>query len=383
MQNYDVVVVGGGIIGLSIAWQAQLSGRRVLLVDPAPASGATFAAAGMLAPISEFHHQERALQSLMLASVRCWPEFLSSLANGVSTGRKLTDDELAAEAGYRTEGTLLLGVDVADRVVLADLVAAQTQAGLAVQRLTLAELRGLEPLLGPQVGAFGYFAAADHQVDPRRLAAMLSARLEIVRARAGRIGPGLVELIDGTVLHATDVIVANGLAAAELAGVPLPLPLRPVHGDILRLAVPEPLQPLLNHTVRGLVRGSSVYLLPRRDNTVVIGATQREDGHAGVSAGGTYQLLRDAQTLFPAVAELTLLESTARARPGTPDNAPLLGRVTEGLIVATGMFRHGVLLAPVVAKICCDILDRRFDPEWEQFAVARFDPVALADQGAR
>jgi glycine oxidase len=144
--------------------------------------------------------------------------------------------------------------------------------------------------------------------------------------------------------------------------------------------------------VRGLVRGVPVYIVPREDGTVVIGATQREDApsEAGaVSAGGVYQLLRDAQQLVPAVAELELLEATARARPGTPDNAPLLGRVAsagsgqdvEGLIIATGFFRHGVLLTPAAAAICRALLDGEPDRRWEGFRPDRFSsrrPVSPA-----
>lgn len=368
MQEYDVAVIGGGIVGLGIAWQVQQSGRKVVVVDPAPASGATYAAAGMLAPVTEFHHQESPLQSLMLAAARCWPEYL---------------DGLDADVGYRTSGTLSLGVDAADRAALADLIAAQSRAGLPVQRVSSSQLRREEPLLGPQIGAFGYLAEADHQVDPRRLAEALIGSVEIIRSTAVEVGPGFIRLSDGNRLHPGEVIVANGLAARELTGLPAPLPLRPVHGDILRLGVPPELQPLVNRTVRGLVHGVAVYLVPRQDNTVVIGATQREDHREGVCAGAVYRLLQAAQTLVPAVAELTLLEATARARPGTPDNAPLLGRVAVGLLVATGMFRHGVLLSPLVAKICVDLLDDREDPQWQQFAPARFAEPSALSRGTR
>jgi glycine oxidase len=118
----------------------------------------------------------------------------------------------------------------------------------------------------------------------------------------------------------------------------------------------------------------------------VIGATQREDDLPGVSAGGIYQLLRDAQVLVPAVAELELLEATARARPGTPDNGPLLGRLrardgadVAGVVVATGFFRHGVLLAPLAAAICRQLLDGSTDPRWDRFRPDRFDhsPASL------
>lgn len=378
----DVLIVGGGIVGLGIAWELLRNGRRVTLVDPAPGEGATFAAAGMLAPVSELHYQEEDLLELTLESNARWPEFVEPLG--------------ADSAGYRTTPTLAVGADAADRQALADLRRVQQAHGLHVEPLTVREARTQEPMLGPSLsGAFAI--PEDHQVDPRRVAAAILQRLEddpravVVRRTATAllhsepddrdstvIG---VELDDSSRLRAREVIVANGLAAAELAGLPdsLTLPLRPVYGDILRLRVPAHLEPLLTCTVRGLVRGIPVYLVPRTDGTVVIGATQREDGSAAVSAGGVYQLLRDAQVLVPAVAELELLETTARARPGTPDNAPLLGRVesssgsdVHGLIIATGFFRHGVLLTPAAALICRQLVDGIADTRWTKFRPDRF-----------
>lgn len=177
-----------------------------------------------------------------------------------------------------------------------------------------------------------------------------------------------------------------------MSGLParLELPLRPVYGDILRLRVPERLRPLLRSTVRALVHGESVYLVPRADGTLVVGATQREDGMDAVSAGGVHQLLRDAQQVVPAVAELPLIEVTARARPGTPDNAPLLGRVPDrdstpvsGLIVATGFFRHGVLLAPLAADIAVGLIDGRSDHRWDAFRADRFTPTPAVSTAER
>lgn len=383
----DVIVVGAGVIGLGIAWAAARSGRRVLVVDPAPGSGASFAAAGMLAAVSEYHYQEEDLLGLTLRSAGLWPSFAQAAG---------------PDCGYLGTPTLCLAGDAADRMAFADLRAVQKAHGLAVRPLTVREARAEEPLLAPGIaGAFQI--EADHQVDPRRLVAALLARLaerfgpgHLVRARAARLlweGPdgggrvaGVV-LEDGRELRAEETIVANGLGARDLGGLPVALPLRPVYGDILRLRVPERLRPLVTATVRGLVGGRPVYIVPREDGTVVIGATQREDGSDAVSAGGVYELLRDAQALVPAVAELELYETTARARPGTPDNAPLLGRVrahdgaghgsaaeVPGLIIATGFFRHGVLLTPVAAEVCAGLLDGRSDPRWDAFLPDRFDP---------
>ena len=389
----DVAVIGGGIVGLGIAWTVIQSGRTVAVIDPMPAAGATYAAAGMLAPVSELHYQEEHLLELMLASAALYPAFVESLGTDVDA------------TGYQTTRTVSVGADAADRQSLADLREVQVANGLSVQPLTIREARALEPLLSPQLSS-AFLIERDHQVDPRKLAERLQSA---IAARAREHGwseepvirhsaVGLlhehegdsssrvtgVALDDGSAVLAGEVIVANGIAAAALDGLPatLSLPLRPVYGDILRLRVPEHLRPLLTATVRGLVRGVPVYLVPRSDGTVVIGATQREDGSAEVSAGGVYQLLRDAQALVPAVAELELLEVTARARPGTPDNAPLLGRVAgatgedgpdiPGLIIATGFFRHGVLLTPIAAQYCLRLIEGVTDDRWIRFRSDRF-----------
>jgi glycine oxidase len=397
----DVAVIGGGVIGQCIAWEARCSGRSVVVIDDAPGSGASWAAAGMLAPVSELHYQEEGLLELMLESSHLWPAFAANLGLAGS-----------GDFGYLTTPTLAVGADAADRRALMDLRAVQQANGLLVEPLTVREARGREPLLSPAI-ACALDIPADHQVDPRRLVASLRQVLARHEPGAGTAVDGAsegfavdhratgllwegdrasgVKLDNGGAVLAGETIVANGLQSAALEGLPdwIQLPLRPVYGDILRLGVPHHLRPLVSSTVRGLVHGVPVYIVPRQDGTVVIGATQREDalpavgdtvaaGRA-VSAGGVYQLLRDAQVLLPAVAELELLECTARARPATPDNAPLLGRVPApgsahiaGLIIATGFYRHGVLLAPAAAAICRDLLDGREDPRWQALKPDRF-----------
>ncbi|AUZ35343.1 glycine oxidase ThiO [Arthrobacter sp. PGP41] len=413
----DVAVIGGGVIGHGIAWEVRRSGHSAVVIDDAPGSGASWAAAGMLAPVSELHYQEEDLLELMLEASGRWPGFAAGLAAAAGS-----------DPGYLTTPTLALGADAADRQALLDLRGVQQANGLTVEPLTIREARRREPLLSPAI-ASALDTPADHQVDPRLLVACLRRALArhtggtgsggsfVAGAAEGYAVPdraaGLlwrdgavagVTLEGGGTVAARETVVANGLHAAALTGLPenLHLPLRPVHGDILRLAVPSHLQPLLTSTVRGLVRGIPVYIVPRQDGTVVIGATQREDAlgkkdsgtSAGaVSAGSVYQLLRDAQVLVPAVAELELLECTARARPGTPDNAPLLGRVpledgpagqshVEGLIIATGFFRHGVLLTPAAAAICRDLLEGRADPRWAPFNPGRFSGAAVRPAAA-
>ncbi|MDQ0633233.1 glycine oxidase [Arthrobacter pascens] len=402
----DVAVIGGGVIGHGIAWEARRSGRSVVLIDNAPGSGASWAAAGMLAPVSELHYQEQDLLELMLESSGLWPAFASDLA-----------DASGLDTGYLSTSTIAVAADAADRRVLMDLRTVQQANGLTVEPLTVREARAREGLLSPAISC-ALDIPADHQVDPRKLVACLRQVLAshepgsgtdvegardgfAVEDRAtsllwqdGRVSG--VRLAQGGTVLARETVVANGLQASSLEGLPegLRLPLRPVHGDILRLAVPQHLRPLVTSTVRGLVHGVPVYIVPRQDGSVVIGASQREDalsvtGDGAVSAGGVYQLLRDAQALVPAVAELELVESTARARPATPDNAPLLGRArvrplqdsgedVAGLIIATGFFRHGVLLTPAAAAICRSLMDGAEDRRWQAFSPARFSGTPLA-----
>lgn len=394
----DVAVIGGGIIGLSIALEAQRAGTSVSLIDPGPATGATFAAAGMLAPISELHYQEEELLELTLASAASWPVFMQMLA-----------DDGYLDLGYRNTPTLALGADAADRVALQDMREAQARQGLEISALSIREARKLEPLLAPNIAA-AQLIPGDHQVDPRAVATAIQERIVRAAACGGRPrGHTIVQkraaeilrkdsedpyspicgvlLDDGTTVAAREVVVANGMGAATLGGLPehLLLPLREVYGDVLRLRVPERLLPLCTATIRGMVRGLPVYVVPRNDGTVVIGASSREDGVAGVNAGSVHQLLRDAQALLPAVAELELIECTARARPGTPDNAPLLGRVAgpggadmAGLLIATGFFRHGVLLAPIAAQIIAGLLDGAPSSSWQRFRPDRFSPALQA-----
>ncbi|MEV5051923.1 glycine oxidase ThiO [Arthrobacter sp. LAR12-1-1.1] len=392
----DVAVIGGGVIGHGIAFEASRAGRSVVLIDDAPGSGASWAAAGMLAPVSELHYQEEQLLELMLESSRLWPGFAAEVDAGAGMDAGAGGTESRAGTGYLTTPTLAVGADAADRRALADLREVQQACGLTVEPLTVREARSREPLLSPGISC-AFDIPADHQVDPRLLIARLAGVLgteggSLIRRRAagllwqdGQVAG--VRLAGGGFVRAAETVVANGLGAAGLEELPagLALPLRPVYGDILRLRVPPHLQPLLTATVRGMVRGVPVYIVPRQDGTVVIGATQREDGpsnpHA-VSAGGIYQLLRDAQQLVPGVAELELLEATARARPGTPDNAPLLGRVARpgggdvpGLIIATGFFRHGVLLTPAAAAVCRQLMDGTPDPRWAGFRPDRFSRI--------
>ncbi|MGO1398585.1 MAG: glycine oxidase ThiO [Brevibacterium yomogidense] len=353
----DVVIVGAGVIGLATAWRLRERGLSVSIVDPDPGGAASRAAAGMIAPASEVQYQQHALYPLMRKAASNYPDFVAGVQ--AASGH---------DVGYRRTETLVCAGTPADRQGLAELREHQNAHGMEVDALTVREARALEPALSPRLaGAFR--AVGDHQVDPRRLVAGLIAALSsrehrahatLVTQAAVRLSDdgGGVELADGSRIAARHTILATGLGSDLFAGLPASpaAVLRPVHGDILRARLPDGAAPLLERTIRGVVNGVPVYLVPRADGEIVIGATSREDDLAGASAGGVYRLLRDAQTLVPAVCDLELVEVMARARPGTPDDVPLLGRLRDGdgaeapgLILATGGFRHGVLLAPLLA----------------------------------
>jgi glycine oxidase len=384
-RTSDVLVVGGGIIGLVTAWRAAQRGLATALVDPEPGGGAAQVAAGMLAAVTELHYGEQTLLGLNLASARRYPDFAAELT-------ELTGHEL----GYRRCGTLAVALDADDRAHLRELHALQRASGLESEWLSGRECRRLEPMLAPGVRG-GLRVDGDHQIDPRRLAGALVAaceragvvfhrawaeRLTVERERAA----GCV-LRDGTVLGAGQVVLAAGSLSGQLAGVPddvLP-PVRPVKGQVLRLTVPKRYAPFLSRTVRAVVRGSQVYLVPRLSGELVIGATTEELGwDTTVTAGGVYELLRDAHELVPGITELPLTETRAGLRPGSPDNAPLLGPTDlDGLLLATGHYRNGVLLTPVTGDAMAHALTTGELPEVARpFTPRRFRAAVLTEQPA-
>jgi len=384
-RTSDVLVVGGGIIGLVTAWRAAQRGFSTAVVDPEPGGGAAQVAAGMLAAVTELHYGEQTLLALNLASAHRYPDFAAELTDLTGLG-----------LGYRRCGTLAVALDADDRAHLRELHALQRQSGLDSEWLSGRECRRLEPMLAPGVRG-GLRVDGDHQVDPRRLAHALVAaceragvvlhrtwaeRLTVERERA----TGVVTR-EGEALGADQVVLAGGSLSGRLKGVPddvLP-PVRPVKGQVLRLTVPERHAPFLNRTVRAVVRGSQVYLVPRENGELVVGATSEELGwDTTVTAGGVYELLRDAHELVPGITELPLTETRAGLRPGSPDNAPLLGPTAlPGLLLATGHYRNGVLLTPVTGDALAHALSTGELPdEARPFTPKRFARTELVEQPA-
>jgi glycine oxidase len=316
----DIRVVGGGLIGLSIAWRAAQRGAGVSVLEAGTlGSGASHVAAGMLAPTAELEVGEAGarLLELSLRSLERWPAFAEELGVGLRFG------------------SLLVARDADEAEALERELAVRHERGLDVERLRPSEARRREPALAPTL-RLALDVPGDASVDPRRvLDALATACRELgVDIREG-------ERVDE--LPAGRVVVAAGAWTAELVpGVPV----RPLKGQLLRLR--DPRGPGLLERV---IRFEGGYLVPRDDGAYVLGATMEERGFdTTVTAGGLYELLRDAHELVPGLSELVVEEAIAGLRPATPDNLPIVEE-RDGVLLATGHGRNGVLLAPLTADL--------------------------------
>ncbi|MGW1677584.1 glycine oxidase ThiO [Saccharopolyspora sp. NPDC002376] len=367
-RTEHVVVVGGGVIGLSVAWRAAAAGHRVQLVDPAPASGASFVAGGMLAPIAEAWPGEEELLELGSASLERWPDFAEELSR--TSG---------LPSGLRREGTLVVGVDSADRAELDELAEYLSRQGRTVTRLSGREARRLEPSLGPAVRG-GLEVPGDLAVDNRLALAALraaatAAGVEFVAAAAKSVREGAVELEDSTV-DCDVAVIAAGAHSGSLHPA-LRDRIRPVKGEILRLRARTTALPPPSRTVRGPVHGRPVYLVPRDDGGLVLGATQYEVGFdTEVTLGGVRDLIADAEQVMPGIAEYQLVEAKAGLRPSTDDNLPVLGWLEPGVLAATAHHRGGFLLAPVTVDAVLALL-RGDEPD---ALIKTTDPSRLGGQ---
>jgi glycine oxidase len=355
-SGYDVVVVGGGVIGLTCAWRAARRGARVAVVDRAqPPAGATRVAAGMLAPVGELAFGEPELLKMTLAAAELYPGFVAELeeASGVSTG-------------YRRDGALHVALDRDEAAELRRVHELQRSLGLGAEWLSPRRCRELEPGLTPSFNG-GVHAPAEGSVDPRGLVAALLAALELEHVEL-LTGTGVeAALLDGeriagvrtpggAELRAATTVLAAGAWSGQAEWLPERArpPVRPVKGQVLELRSREGAPPC-----RRIVASERVYLVPRPDGRLIAGATVEEQGFdTAVTAGGVHELLREAYRLLPDVAEMELVEAAAGLRPGTPDNLPLVGESgVAGLLWATGHYRNGILLAPFAANQLVDLLE--------------------------
>jgi len=374
----DLAILGGGIVGLSVAWRARQRGMSVAVFERGVCGeGATHVAAGMLAPVAEveFGVDGRRLLEIGMRSAAMWPSFAIELEEASGT-----------DVGLRRHGTLVVARDEDEARELERQVAFREGLGLAVERMRPSQARALEPGLAPTV-RLALHAPDDHSVDPRAVIAALRTACEregvrlcehtqvlgleldsdatrVLGVKLARDGAWPADTLAGRAaeqdgfgdprscvsVQAGQVVVSMG----AWSGLPLGLPegagveVRPVKGQIMRLR--DPAGPGL---IKRVVRFGGGYLVPRGAGRYVLGATVEERGfEADPTAGGIYELLRDAHDLVPGVSELRIEEIGVGYRPGTPDNLPVVGAgALEGLIWATGHHRNGILLAPLTAEL--------------------------------
>ncbi|HYH81905.1 MAG TPA: glycine oxidase ThiO [Longimicrobium sp.] len=374
----DVVVVGGGVIGCAVARCAARAGLSVVVLERGvPGAEASRAAAGMLSPLAEAK-EPGAFLDLLIAARALYPAFAAAIG-----------EETGIDVGYGDAGTLFLSLREEDDAELAHRFAWQTAAGLCVERLTAGETRDVEPAVSPAV-RFALRFPGDHQVDNRALAAALPlaagrAGAEVrsgveavaVLREGGRVAG--VELADGGRIHAGAVVVAGGSWAGRLRGLPRPLPVEPVHGQLVAM---ESTPPLFRH----VVDSPRCYLVPRACGRVIAGATVERVGFSkSVTPWGVRRLLEGAVEIAPALDHAPLVETWSGLRPGTPDGLPILGRDpgVPNLLYATGHFRNGILLAPLTGEAIAALLLGEA-PAWalEPYGVERFGPGTVLETSA-
>lgn len=358
-RGEKVAVVGGGVIGLSVAWRAAAAGHRVTVIDPAPGRGASWVAGGMLAPVTEAWPGEEAVLRLGEESLRRWPAFAG---------------ELAADGGdpaLSGTGTLVVAADRGDASQLDVLAGYLGSLGRAVETITGRRLRDMEPGLGGAVRC-GLFVPGDLAVDNRKLLRSLAAGArrrgvaflaeEAMGIAAGRVTTGSGEV-------GCDVVVlAAGADSAKLHPA-LTGAVRPLKGEILRLRARRTSLPPPSRTVRAVVEGRPVYLVPRAGGELVVGATQYEAGFdRSVCARGVRELLEGAERIFPSIGEYELVETAAGLRAASVDTLPLIGELGAGVLAATGHHRNGLLMAPVTADAIVAWLAGEKPPEGAEAA---------------
>lgn len=367
-RGFDVVVVGGGVIGLACAWRLAQGGAEVAVLERGePGAGATRVAAGMLAPVGELTFGEPELLELTLAAARMYPEFVAELeeATGQSTG-------------YERLGALHVALDRDEAAQLRRVHDLQRSLDLEAEWLSTRQCRELEPGLAPSFHG-GVLAAGEAAIDPRALTRALVAACEeegvevhagtevvdgsfeserLVGVRTARRRSDTQEVPDhrlGEEIRAETVLLASGAWSGSMAWLPPEVrpAVRPVKGQVIELRARGEEPP-----TRHILASERVYLVPRADGRLVVGATVEEMGFdTTVTAGGVHELLREAYRLLPDVAEMELVGATAGLRPGTSDNLPLVGAgAIDGLVLATGHFRNGILMAPLAAQAVAELL---------------------------
>lgn len=376
MAQKRVLIVGGGAIGLAIGWRLARAGCSVAVFDRGRVGhSASWASAGMLSPLSEAQFEEEALLRLGLKAMEVYPDFVGEL-----------EAETGCCVGYRRDGVLLVGITRDDLEYLKFRYRYQRDLGLPVTYLSGAQAREKEPHLSAQVSA-AVWCPGDHQVDNRQL--VMALKRGVASAGGDIFEHAEVDelSIDGTRVrgvrvgdefHTGDtVVLASGCWSRLMPGLPdrAKPPVRPVRGQIARLGMTAEFSLDTIVWYSRVATATVAYLVPKDDGNLVLGATSEEMGFdAGVTAGGVFELLRAAWEVVPGIYDLPIVETMAGLRPGSRDDAPILGQTpVEGLIMATGHYRKGILLTPLTALTIAEVILEGHTPDLiRPFGIDRF-----------
>ena len=376
-----IIIVGGGVIGLGIGWKLSRLGCQVALYERNQVGrGASWAAAGMLSPLAEAHTQEAELLKLGLESSNRYPEWVREL-----------QEESQIDIDYRKKGTLMVALDRDDRADLQHHFEMQKSFDLPVDWLTGNQARALEPALSPRVVA-AIHCPSDLQVNGRLMTAALTVAFQ-------KAGGKLFEQTAVTKINIKDqqvtgihinsefvpadlVIVAAGAWLSQVEGLPKSYQylIRPVKGQILGLQMDA--EPIISH----VIHAPDAYLVPRSNGSLVVGATVEEQGFdTHLTAGGVFELLRGAWEALPGIYEFPIVDTFVSLRPASRDNAPILGLTSvDGLILAAGHFRKGILLTPVTCdEISQLVLTGIVSEVIKPFNISRFETLNLSKTDKR
>ncbi len=367
-----MAIVGGGIIGCSIAFELAAEKLKIVVLDrQQPGREASWAAAGMLSPAPD-SRRDRSLVPLAKQSLRLYPEFVRAI-----------EEVSGKPVDYTRTGTLQIFTGASAEAERNAMLAEHRELGLASEAISLADAHRMEPALNPDVRAVLHLPE-EESVDPRLLmdSLLAAAANRRVKIRPGFSVASLIEEHDrcagilaasGEKVHAKHVIIAAGCFSGEIAGAAGKLipsnPTRPVRGQMLALRQ-------ANLALRHVLRSERGYLVPRSDGRIVAGSTSEDAGfHKSVTAGGVRKIVEAGLELCADLGSAEILETWSGLRPGTPDDLPILGLTNlEGLILATGHYRNGILLAPVTAKLVKEwAIDGRTTFDTQPFSPFRFE----------
>jgi glycine oxidase len=365
-----VIIIGGGISGSAVAMELATQGAQVTLVEEdQPGVGATGASGGMLCPQYETHEADATFH-FAVACKEAYPAFVERI------------QALAEwDVGARTDGMLVVNRTAEEEAQARSDLAFQKAVGLEGEILSPHEARRIHGAVSTDVHSW-LWLPNEAQVDSQRLAVGLadavqgagaalvrSARVEAVTSRGHQVTG--VRLADGRELGASVVVLAAGAWSGQITGLPRKVPVRPVRGQVLRLAPEETLPWTLVCDHQGR------YLVPRLNGSILIGSTMEEvEFDDRVTEDGREFLAEAAASLIPALAEARIIEAWAGLRPISGDNWPILGPdpELEGLFYATGQGRNGILYAPLTGRAVADLILRgQTEIDWEAFAIRRFD----------